>query len=84
MSARSRQTRAEAVVEDCEWMARWGESLTGAARRLGYRDRKVLDRTLQRAGRYDLIAALKAVETDDLRAGHNADRRGRRSHGLAA
>jgi hypothetical protein len=84
VTAARRQTRAEAVVEDCEWMARWGESLTGAARRLGYRDRKVLDRTLQRAGRYDLIAALKAAETDDLRAAHNAARRGRRAHGLAA
>lgn len=84
MTAARRQTRTEAVVEDCEWMARWGESLTGAARRLGYRDRKVLERTLWRAGRPDLTAVLKAAETDDLRAVHNAARRGRRARGLAA
>lgn len=49
-------------MEDCEWMARWGETLTGAAHRLGYRSRDVLDRVLQRAHRPDLIAQLKARE----------------------
>jgi hypothetical protein len=60
------QTRAEAVVEDCEWMARFGETLTGAAIRLGHSSRKTLDRTLWRAGRPDLIARLKANEADQL------------------
>lgn len=70
-----RQSRLEAVVEDCEWMARWGETLTGAAERLGYRSRDVLDRVLQRAGRPDLIAALKAPESEDLAVRNHARRR---------
>lgn len=59
-------TRTAAVVEDCEFMADAGETLTGAARRLGYRDRSVLDRVLARAGRADLVARLKAPETEQL------------------
>jgi len=78
----TQQSRTEAVVEDCEWMARWGESLTGAAGRLGYRSRDVLDRVLQRAGRADLVAALKARESDELYAAAMSNRR--RRHALAA
>lgn len=48
------------VVEDCEWMNRWGESLQGAARRLGYANEKSLRNTLQRAGQYELAASLQS------------------------
>lgn len=75
MTTTAGQSRTEAVVEDCEWMARWGETLTGAAERLGYRSRDVLDRVLQRAGRPDLIAALKAPESEDLAVRNHARRR---------
>lgn len=67
--------RTQDVIEDCEWMARWGESLTGAATRLGYRSRNVLERVLCRAGRPDLVAALKAAEVEAMRATAAANRR---------
>jgi cytosine/adenosine deaminase-related metal-dependent hydrolase len=76
------QTRTEAVIEDCEFMAATGESLSGAAERLGYRHRDVLERVLYRAERYDLVSRLRAAETDDLVAEHHAERR--RRHRLAA
>lgn len=70
------------VVEDCEWMARWGETLTGAAQRLGYATRGSLERTLLRANRPDLVAALKAPESDAL--AEEGMRGRRRRHSLAA
>lgn len=53
-----------AVVEDCEWMAQCGETLTRAAERLGYGSRDSLERTLGRAGRYDLVTKMKNREPE--------------------
>lgn len=80
MTAKPRQSRVQAVIEDCEWMARWGETLTGAAHRLGYANRHALERVLYRAGRQDLIAALKAPEAEALRAQATHSRRPRPVH----
>ncbi|WP_263121151.1 hypothetical protein [Cellulomonas sp. RIT-PI-Y] len=60
--------RLAAVVEDCEFMAQHGETLTGAAHRLGYATRDSLERTLWRANRYDLVTRLKAPEVEEARA----------------
>jgi hypothetical protein len=54
--------RAAAVVEDAEFLASWGVGLTEAARRLGYRSPRVLERVLYRIGRYDVVARLRAFE----------------------
>jgi len=75
------QTRTQAVIEDCEWMARCGETLTGAATRCGYKDRDVLERVLQRAGRPDLVTTLKTAEhlASGPEPGRRAHRRDRQS-----
>lgn len=46
------------VIEDCEFMAANDEGFAGAAERLGYTPH-VLERTLGRAGRYDLVTLLR-------------------------
>jgi hypothetical protein len=46
------------VVEDAEFLATVGERFDHAATRLGYTPR-TLERTLARAGRYDLVTRLK-------------------------
>jgi hypothetical protein len=76
------QSRIEAVVEDCEFMAAMGETFTGAAARLGYSNRKNLERVLWRARRGDLVRRLKAHEEDELIAERARDVR--RRHRLAA
>ncbi len=59
-----RTHRTVDVVEDCEWMDRHGEKFTRAAERLGY-STATLERTLERAGRYDLVTSMRSRE--DLR-----------------
>lgn len=56
------QTLTE-LVEDTEWLVVTGECWTQAVRRLGYGGRPdTLERRLHRAGRYDLITALRRRE----------------------
>lgn len=50
-------------VEDVEWMAQTGESLTGACRRLG-RSAGTLQKAMARAGRSDLYRVLANREGD--------------------
>ena len=45
-------------IEDIEWMAETGESLDGAAARLGVRPAS-LERRLERMGRHDLVQRLR-------------------------
>lgn len=47
------------TVDEVEWLAAAGETLGGAAVRLGYKDAKVLERTLYRARRYDLVTRMR-------------------------
>lgn len=51
-----------ARLEDAEWMAETGESLTGAARRLGYRNVDSFERFLRDRGRLDILKRLNAQE----------------------
>jgi hypothetical protein len=51
-----------ALVEDVAWLAETGESLSGAAVRLGYTDARALERALYRAGRTDLFHTLRRRE----------------------
>lgn len=53
-------TMCAAVLEDAEWLVDTGETLAGAAVRLGYRNEGALERALNRAGRHDLVRALRA------------------------
>lgn len=55
----SRPPIAEPLIEDVEWMDQHGESLDGAAHRLG-KTPNALERLLQRYGRHDLVARLRA------------------------
>lgn len=50
-------------LEDAEFMAANGETLTGALRRLGYRNRDSLHRLCSRAGRTDIYTTLAGRET---------------------
>ena len=51
--------RTAALVEDVEWLARWGGvSLEDVAPRVGY-TAKSLERALLRAGRRDLLARMR-------------------------
>lgn len=56
---------ADARVEDLEWMDAHGESLSGAARRLGLTTAS-LERYLHRHRRHDLVARLRARDTERL------------------
>lgn len=51
--------RTAAVIEDAEFLANHGVPLADAAPRLGYKTAKDLERTLHRAGRYDIVTRLK-------------------------
>ena len=53
----ARAARRAALIEDVTWMARTGETLQGAAARLGVHPAS-LARALARAGRADLTRAL--------------------------
>lgn len=58
--------RTAAVIEDAGFLASpWGGScgLTHTAHRLGYTSPASLERALYRAGRYDLVVALRGNET---------------------
>lgn len=55
------------VIEDCEFMADTHEGFERAAERLGYTT-KVLERTLGRAGRYDLVTRMREHDAK-IRAG---------------
>jgi hypothetical protein len=61
-AARTSVRMTPALVEDVAWLAETGESLNGAARRLGYRDAGTLERALYRAGRTDLFHLLRHRE----------------------
>jgi hypothetical protein len=61
--------RALAVIEDVEWMARWGEGLEMAARRTTYANAACLERVLAKWGRQDLATALKANDLPLARTG---------------
>lgn len=52
-----------ALIEDAEWLLETGVTWTAATVRLGYRHNpEALERRLGRAGRWDLITALRARE----------------------
>ena len=51
--------RTDAVVEDADFLARHGVPISDAAPRLGYKSAAVLERTLIRAGRCDIVSRLK-------------------------
>lgn len=55
----------DALIEDVTWLVETREGWSQAVIRLGYTGRpESLERRLERAGRGDLIAALKAREAD--------------------
>lgn len=59
--------RRDALVEDAQWLVDTGECWSQAVVRLGYPGHPIsLERRLRRAGRPDIIAALRSREISDL------------------
>lgn len=52
-----------AQLENAEFLANTGENLTGAVRRLGYKNRDSVHHLCARAGRLDIYTTLAGRET---------------------